>query len=156
VLSSDLRTMPDNVRKILFNKEVIAVNQDGMRRNGKSTMDPYATGNDNFAKKIKYGAAAVFSNLNDSAIASSSPWVMSLQYHTGKSFCYDLWADDRTNLCEDLTKGFESNEWEIMLVNSGKGLQVTAKNIEGRSARMIKVLFNEVPTERFMARAEDM
>ena len=148
--------MPENAQKILLNKEVIAVSQDSRRENGKSTGDPMATGNDNFAKRIKYGAAAVFSNLNDSAIANSTPWVMSLQWHSGKSFCYDLWVDDRTNLCEDLTKGFESNEWEIMLVNSGKGLQVTAKNIEGRSARMIKVLFIPIPTERFMARAEDM
>jgi hypothetical protein len=150
VLSSDLRTMPQNTQKILLNKEIIAVNQDSRWTNrGKSV------GSTNFARRIMYGAAAVFSNLEDSILPSSAPWVMDLQYESGKSFCYDLWAEERTNMCEDLTKGFENNDWKIMYVNSSKGLQVTAKNVEMRSVRMIKVLF--IPqTGRFMARAEDM
>jgi hypothetical protein len=150
VLSSDLRTMPQNTQKILLNKEVIAVNQDRRWTNrGKSV------GGTNFARRIMYGAAAVFSNLEDSTLPNSAPWVMDLRYESGKSFCYDLWADERTNMCEDLTKGFENNDWKIMYVNSGKGLQVTAKNVERRSVRMIKVLF--IPqTGRFIARAEDM
>eukprot|EP00797_Seminavis_robusta_P034004 Sro800_g204290.2 (259) ;mRNA; r:19491-20267 len=157
LIGGDVRTIPEEYRKILVNQHIIAVNQDVSRKQAYCVVGCKGTTNTDddafeelrttsalkqvWSKTLQGGhsQALGFFNLQEDDDATIQ-YIYQLEGVVAQ--CVDLWSDDpNKDLCAQ-GKGATTQQWDIHLLTKDDNhysLQIQALEMEPTSHRMLRI-----------------